>query len=74
MKRIYKKFTQKQLKELVNIGKAIDITGKTNAIKEDYAQIGYSNGVNGVNGVLFQGISGNLYVCLNSTAMFTYRQ
>ena len=74
MKRIHKKFTQKQLKELVNIGKAIDITGKQNAIKEDYAQIGYSNGVNGVNGVLFQGISGNLYVCLNSTAMFTYRQ
>ena len=74
MKRIHKKYTQKQLKELVKIGKAIDITGKTNAIKEDYAQIGYSNGVNGVNGVLFQGISGNLYVCINSTAMLTYRQ
>lgn len=64
MKRIHKKFTQKQLKELVSIGKAIDITGKQNTIKEGYAQIGYSNGVNGVNGVLFQGISGNLYVCL----------
>lgn len=74
MKRIHKKFTQKQLKELVSIGKAIDITGKHNTIKEDYAQIGYSNGVNGVNGVLYQGISGNLYVCLNSTAMLTYRQ
>lgn len=74
MKRIHKKYTQKQLKELVKIGKAIDITGKTNAIKEDYTQIGYSNGVNGVNGVLFQGISGNLYVCLNSIAMYSYRQ
>ena len=74
MKRIHKKYTQKQLKELVKIGKAIDITGKTNAIKEDYAQIGYSNGVNGVNGVLYQGISGNLYVCFNSTAKLTYRQ
>lgn len=74
MKRIHKKFTQKQLKELVSIGKAIDITGKYNAINEDYAQIGYSNGANGVNGVLYQGISGNLYVCLNSTAMLTYRQ
>ena len=74
MKRIHKKYTQKQLKELVKIGKAIDITGKTNAIKEDYAQTGYSNGVNGVNGVLYQGISGNLYVCLNSIAMYSYRQ
>ena len=74
MKRIHKKYTQKQLKELAKIGKAIDITGKANAIKEDYAQIGYSNGVNGVNGVLYQGISGNLYVCLNSIAMYSYRQ
>ena len=74
MKRIHKKYTQKQLKELVKIGKAIDITGKTNAIKEDYTQIGYSIGANGVNGVLYQGISGNLYVCLNSIAMYSYRQ
>ena len=74
MKRIHKKYTQKQLKELVSIGKAIDITGKTNAIKEDYTQIGYSMGTNGVNGYLFQSISGNLYVCLNSIAMYSYRQ
>ena len=74
MKRIHKKYTQKQLKELVKIGKAIDITGKTNAIKEGYAQMGYSMGINGVNGYLFQGISGNLYVCLNSIAMYSYRQ
>lgn len=74
MKRIHKKFTQKQLKELVKIGKAIDITGKTNAIKEDYTQTGYSMGINGVNGYLFQSISGNLYVCLNSIAMYSYRQ
>ena len=72
MKRIHKKYTQKQLKELVKIGKAIDITGKYNAIKEDYAQIGYSMGTNGVNGVLYQGISENLYVCLNSIAMYSY--
>ena len=74
MKRIHKKYTQKQLKELVKIGKAIDITGKHNAIKEDYTQIGYSMGINGVNGYLFQSISGNLYVCLNSIAMYSYRQ
>ena len=74
MKRIHKKFTQKQLKELINIGKAIDITDNSNAIKEDYAQIGYSLGVNGVNGVLFRGASGELYVCLNSMAMYSYRQ
>ena len=74
MKRIHKKYTQKQLKELVKIGKAIDITGKTNAIKEDYTQTGYSMGINGVNGYLFQSISGNLYVCLNSIAMYSYRQ
>ena len=73
MKKPFKKYTQKQLKELVKIGKAIDITGKTNAIKEDYTQIGYSMGTNGVNGYLFQSISGNLYVCLNSIAMYSYR-
>ena len=72
MKRIHKKYTQKQLKELVSIGKAIDITGKTNAIKGDYIQIGYSMGINGVNGYLFQSNSGNLYVCLNSIAMYSY--
>ena len=74
MKSLFKKYTQKQLKELIKIGKAEDITHKSSAIKEDYAQIGYSLGVNGVNGVLFRGASGNLYVCLNSMAMYSYRQ
>ena len=72
MKRIHKKFTQKQLKDLIQIGSAVDITGKEKAIKESYTQIGYSMGNIGVNGYLFKGESGKLYVCLNSIAMFSY--
>lgn len=67
-----KKYTQKQLKNLIKIGSAVDITGKEKAIKEDYSQIGYSMGINGVNGYLFKGKSGKLYVCLNSISMYTY--
>lgn len=48
MKRIHKKFTQKQLKDLIKIGSAVDITGKEKAIKESYTQIGYSMGNIGV--------------------------
>lgn len=58
-----KKYTTRQLKELVNIGMAIDVTyaiSKT-AIPELYDKIGYSKGINGLNGLLMKGKSGKLY-------------
>ena len=61
MKRIHKKFTQKQLKDLIKIGSAVDITGKEKTIKESYTQIGYSMGNIGVNGYLFKSDGGQYY-------------
>lgn len=49
-----KKYTTRQLKELVKIGAAIDVTDaiSTTAIPEWYDKIGYSKGINGLNGLL----------------------
>lgn len=62
------RYTQKQLRSLVNSGAAIDVNnanvrdGKIiNGIPESYTQIGYSAGVYGCNGRLFKGESGQLY-------------
>ena len=58
------KFSQKQLKELIKTGVAIDVTdAKTRIdIPENYTQIGYSCGVYGCNGQLFIGeMSHKLY-------------
>ena len=58
------KFSQKQLKELIKIGAAINVTNaKTRTdIPENYTQIGYSCGVYGCNGQLFIGeMSHKLY-------------
>ena len=55
------KFSQKQLKELIKTGVAIDVTDRTD-IPENYTQIGYSGGVYGCNGQLFIGeMSHKLY-------------
>ena len=54
------KFSQKQLKELIKTGVAIDVTDAD--IPENYTQIGYSCGVYGCNGQLFIGeMSHKLY-------------
>lgn len=55
-----KKYTQKQLKELVKQGIAIDITNysfiQTNELLNniDIEKIAYSRGINGLNGGLFK--------------------
>lgn len=48
-----KKYTTRQLKELVKIGAAIDVTDaiSATAIPECYDKIGYSKGINGLNGL-----------------------
>ena len=57
------KYTQKELKNLVRLGLAIDITNSSSRqdIPEYYKQIGYSAGVYGCNGQLLRGESGQLY-------------
>lgn len=76
-----KKYTQKQLKNMVADGIAIDITYGTNdtreAIiqKEDYyTQIGYSAGIYGCNGMLLQGNKTNTLYAITSrtTAIFIF--
>lgn len=67
-----KKYTTRQLKELVKIGAAIDVTDaiSTTAIPEWYDKIGYSRGINGINGLLMRGKSGKLYaITSRSTAI-----
>lgn len=70
------KYTQKQLKELVKSGAAVDVTnvGERGAIPEDYRQIGYATGVYGCNGMLLQGCeSGTLYaVTARTTAIYIF--
>ena len=62
-------YTQKQLKEMVADGVAIDITTWEGSkiyelIKEEHLEpIGSSFGTYGANGRLFRGKSGKLYAC-----------
>lgn len=54
-----RKYTQKQLRELVRLGMAQDITNysfeQANALyKQGITKVGYSSGVYGCNGALFQ--------------------
>jgi len=75
------KYTQKQLRTLVNNGAAIDITNGDNntrdwIIKEEdyYTQIGYCVGVYGCNGMLLKGNkTGKLYaITRRTTAIFIF--
>lgn len=69
------KTTQRELKNLVKSGRAIDVTNADNqsAIPESYRQIGYSCGVYGCNGMLLQGKSGQLYaVTQRTTAIYIF--
>lgn len=70
-----KKYTTRQLKELVKIGAAIDVTDaiSATAIPEWYDKIGYSRGINGLNGLLMKGKSGKLYaITSRSTAIMLF--
>lgn len=69
------KMTQKELKRLVKVGAAKDITHSSSraAIPERYSQVGYSAGVYGCNGMLFRGNSGKLYaICARTTAIYIF--
>ena len=70
------KYTQKQLKELVKSGAAVDVTNANGrgAIPENYRQIGYARGVYGCSGMLLQGCeSGKLYaVTSRTTAIYIF--
>lgn len=66
------KYTQKFIKSLVSNGYAVDVTNSLSreAIPEGYFKVGYSKGVNGINGLILKGISGNLYaITKGSTAI-----
>ena len=67
------KMTQKELKRLVKVGAAKDVTYSSSRrdIPEDYRQVGYSSGVYGCNGMLFRGDSGKLYaICARTSAIY----
>lgn len=57
------RFTLKQLKSLVAENKAICMNDATEK-PENWEQIGYSTGMYGCNGKLFQGESGKLYAVI----------
>lgn len=64
-----KKYTQKQLKNLVKNNIAADVTCKYKVINEPYIQIGHSVGVYGCNGMLLKGLEpGKLYAVTRRTA------
>ena len=65
-----KKYTQKQLKNMVATGAAIDVSRakSTKDIPEYYSQIGYASGMYGCSGMLLKGIeSGKLYAITSRT-------
>lgn len=76
-----KKYTQKELKNLVALGLAEDITRGDNETRKNiesveryYTQIGYSAGVYGCNGMLLQGHkTGKLYaITARTTAIYVF--
>ena len=77
------KYTQKQLKELVKLGVAADITNgdentKSEILKKEgyCTQIGYSHGIYGCNGKLLRGNkTGTLYaITARTTAIFIFQE
>ena len=67
--------TQKELKRLVRVGAAKDITYSSSRrdIPEGYSQVGYSSGICGCNGMLLRGDSGKLYaICARTTAIYIF--
>lgn len=75
------KYTQKQLRAMVNDGIAENITNADNNVREELEkkegwlrQVGYSAGVCGCNGMLLQGRnSGTLYaITARTSAIFIF--
>ena len=69
-----RRYTQKELKNLVRLGVAKDVTNDSErTIPGYYRQIGYSAGVYGCNGMLLQDANGQLYaVTARTMAIFLY--
>lgn len=76
-----RKYTQRELKALVRMGAAVDITNHGTAKYKDLTEkekdldkLGYSSGMYGINGGLLQGQkTGTLYaITARSTAVFIY--
>ena len=70
-----KRYTQKELRRLVNNGTAIDLTKSHDRVDigEPYTQVGYSTGIYGCNGKLLEGESGQLYAITTATsALYIY--
>ena len=76
-----KRYTQKELKKLVTLGAAEDITRGDNETRKEiesvegyYTQIGYSAGVYGCNGMLLQGHkTGKLYaITARTSAIYVF--
>mgnify|MGYP001331401327 CR=1 FL=1 len=66
-----KKYTKKQLLNLVRTGAAIDVTyaKKQSDISEHYTQIGYVSGIYGCSGMLLKGCdTGKLYAVTSCTS------
>lgn len=69
------KYTQKQLREMVRYGIAVDVSNADNALREQLeakegylSQIGYASGVYGCNGMLLKGYNtGTLYAVTSRT-------
>ena len=65
-----KKYTQKELRRLVDLGVALNITKSHSRedLGERYEQVGYSKGIYGCNGKLLQGESGQMYAIIGATS------
>lgn len=69
------KYTQKQLREMVKDGAALDVTNARDVrdIPEGYRQIGYAEGIYGCAGKLLMGDSGQLYaITQRTTAIYLF--
>ena len=65
-----KKYTQKELRKLVELGTALNLTKSHNRedLGERYEQVGYSKGIYGCNGKLLQGEGGQMYAIIGATS------
>ena len=73
-KKMKKKLTQKEIKRLVTIGAAVDITtwDSEDLEKLNVEKIALSFGIYGMNGGLFKDKDGNLYaITARNAALFT---
>jgi hypothetical protein len=69
------KLRQKDLRDMVRVGRAIDVSHahSRDEIPERYTQIGYAESLYGCGGMLLQGESGQLYAVIgNVSAIYLF--